>query len=70
MVVLPTPGPPVMTKTFDRRASRIAAICVSASFKPVFFSIQGSAFSGSMYGQGRVPLVRRRSCSAMACSAR
>ena len=25
-VVLPTPGPPVMTRTFDRRANRMAAI--------------------------------------------
>jgi hypothetical protein len=25
MVVLPTPGPPVMTSTFDKRANRIAA---------------------------------------------
>jgi len=25
MVVLPTPGPPVITSTFDKRASRIAA---------------------------------------------
>ena len=48
MVVLPTPGPPVMTRTLDSRASRIAATWLSASDKPVFCSIHGSAFSGSM----------------------
>ena len=48
MVVLPTPGPPVMTRTFDIRASRIAVIWLSASDRPVFCSIQGNAFSGSI----------------------
>jgi hypothetical protein len=48
MVVLPTPGPPVMTSTFDNRASRIAATWLSANDKPVFCSTHGSAFSGSM----------------------
>ena len=60
MVVLPTPGPPVMTRTLDCRANRMAAIWLSASDRPVLRSIQGSAFSGSMWGQGSGPLVRRR----------
>ena len=58
MVVLPTPGPPVMTSTLDSRARRIAAIWLSASDKPVFCSIHGSALSGSMQGQGSVPLTK------------
>ena len=70
MVVLPTPGPPVMTRTFDIRASRMAAIWLSASARPVFRSIHGSAFSGSMGGQGSGPSTRRRSRSATTCSAR
>src|SRR3954454_9279428 len=52
MVVLPTPGPPVMTRTFDVRARRIAAACVSARARPVLCSIQGNALSGSMKGHG------------------
>ena len=35
MVVLPTPGPPVMTSTFDVSASRIAATWLSASARPM-----------------------------------
>src|SRR5829696_8173523 len=46
IVVLPTPGPPVMTSTLDSRASRIAPTWLSASDKPVFCSIQGRDFSG------------------------
>ena len=48
IVVLPTPGPPVMTSTFDSNARRIAAIWLSASASPVFCSIHGNAFAGSM----------------------
>ena len=33
-VVLPTPGPPVMTRTFERSASRIASRWLSASVMP------------------------------------
>jgi hypothetical protein len=35
MVVLPTPGPPVMTRTFDSKASRMADIGLSANDGPV-----------------------------------
>ena len=35
MVVLPTPGPPVMTSTLDISASRIAATWLSARASPV-----------------------------------
>ena len=34
MVVLPTPGPPVMTSTLEIRASRIAVLWLSASCRP------------------------------------
>ena len=40
MVVLPTPGPPVITKTLDDSASRTAAFWLSARFKPVRCSTQ------------------------------
>ena len=58
IVVLPTPGPPVMTSTLDLRASRIAAAWLWASDRPVLPSIHGSAFSGSISGQGSAPLVQ------------
>ena len=45
MVVLPTPGPPVMTSTFDERARRIAAFWLSASVIPICRSIQGRALT-------------------------
>ena len=41
IVVLPTPGPPVMTSTLDMRASRIAAIWLSARTRPIRFSTDG-----------------------------
>ena len=43
---------------------------LSASVKPVRCSIQGMAFSGSIQGQGSLPLLRVESRSAMARSAR
>ena len=70
MVVLPTPGPPVITRTFDNRASRMAAVWLSASDRPVLRSIHGIALSGSMGDQGSVPAIKCRSRSAMTCSAR
>ena len=54
-VVLPTPGPPVMTRTFDTRASRSAARWLSARVMPALASTQGMAFAGSMRGQGSAP---------------
>ena len=70
MVVLPTPGPPVMTGTHDRRAMRVAAVCVAASAKPIFRSIHGRTFSESMSVHGKDWSANRRKRSAMTCSAR
>ena len=56
MVVLPTPGPPVITSTLDISASLIAATWLSASARPMCFSTQGKALSGSIQGHGNVPL--------------
>ena len=70
MVVLPTPGPPVMTSTLDISARRIAVFWLSASCRPVRCSTQGRALSGSIHGQGSLPFTSRISRSAMARSAR
>jgi hypothetical protein len=43
IVVLPTPGPPVMTSTLAVRASRMAATWLSARAKPMRVSTQGGA---------------------------
>ena len=51
MVVLPTPGPPVMTSTLDASAISTAAFWLSASVKPMRRSIQGRALSGSILDQ-------------------
>ena len=37
-VVLPTPGPPVITNTFDPRTTRTASFWLSASVNPVRFA--------------------------------
>ena len=72
MVVLPTPGPPVMTMTLASKASRTAACWLSASVSPVRCSTQGSALSGSIHGHGKVPLakVSRRSATARSAPCR
>ena len=70
IVVLPTPGPPVMTSTLAISASRIAAIWLSARTSPIRFSTHGRALSASIRGHGRVPFASRVSRSAMVCSAR
>ena len=54
-VVLPTPGPPVITATLARSAIAIAARCEAASVLPVFFSTQGMAFSASIAAHGGEP---------------
>ncbi len=55
MVVLPTPGPPVMTRTFDSSASRIAVdLARRQASRPVFCSTHGSALSGSIAGPGQL----------------
>ena len=70
MVVLPTPGPPVITNTLDIKASRIAATWLSASARPIRSSTHGSALSGSIQGQGNGPFASRINRSAMTRSAR
>ncbi len=69
-VVLPTPGPPVMTRTFDRSASRTASRWLSARVMPALLSTHGMALSASIAGQGREPDASVRRRAAMARSAR
>ena len=69
MVVLPTPGPPVMTSTLERSARRMASTWLAASVIPVRPSIHGRALSASISGQGTVPDNSRRSRSAIPFSA-
>jgi len=69
MVVLPTPGPPVMTSTFERSARRMASAWLAARVSPVRLSIHGRALPASISGQGTAPDNRRRSRSAMPFSA-
>src|SRR5271157_4545123 len=64
IVVLPTPGPPVITSAFAVSASRIAALWLSASCRPLRFSTQGRAFSSSIHDQGSLPFTMRISRSA------
>ena len=70
MVVLPTPGPPVMTNALEVRARRTASAWLAASDRPVFPSTQGSALPASISGQGSLPPVIRRTLSAITRSAR
>jgi hypothetical protein len=69
-VVLPTPGPPLITSTFERSANRTASHWLSARAIPTFRSAQGIARSGSTGGQGKGPAISRRSRSAIPCSVR
>ena len=69
-VVLPTPGPPVMTVAFDVSARRTASAWLAASDKPVRCSTQDSALPASMSGHGRCPSAMRRNRSAITRSAR
>ena len=52
-VVLPTPGPPVITSSFERSASRTASRWLAARIRPVLRSTQGMACSGVDRGPGR-----------------
>ena len=70
MVVLPTPGPPVMTVTFPVSTWATAARCEAARVRPVCCSTQGMALAGSRAPQGGVPSSRCRSCVATPTSAR
>ena len=69
-VVLPTPGPPVMTSTLEASARRTASRWLSARVRPVFSSTQGIALSASIAGQGGAPAAKRSSRSAISRSAR
>jgi hypothetical protein len=70
MVVLPTPGPPVMTSALLLSASRIASRWLSASVRRPRSSTHPTAFSASIDGQGSLPPAILSSLSAMVCSAR
>jgi hypothetical protein len=49
---LPTPGPPAITRTFDRNASRTASRWLSARVTPALVSTHGMAFSASIACHG------------------
>src|SRR6476619_211558 len=49
IVVLPTPGPPVMTSTLETSARRIAVFWLSASCSPMRCSNQGRAYQLRRY---------------------
>ena len=70
IVVLPTPGPPVMTEAFEESATWTASAWPGARASPVFRSTHGSALSGSMSGQGDFPDAISSSRPAIARSAR
>ena len=55
MVVLPTPGPPVMTMALEFRVRRTASAWLAANDRPVLPSTQGNALPASMFGQGSLP---------------
>ena len=67
---LPTPGPPVITETFEASAARTASAWPGARVSAVFCSTQGSALSGSIRGQGGLPAAISRRRPAIARSAR
>jgi hypothetical protein len=68
-VVLPTPGPPVITRSFAASARRIAFFCDSASSIASFSSTQGIARSAAKAGRVVRRLKRRRISAAIDCSA-
>ena len=51
-VVLPTPGPPVITNIFCWQACRMASCWAAAKLMPSFPSTQAMALSMSMLGNG------------------
>ena len=51
-VVLPTPGPPVITSSLCWHACRIASFCAAANSMPKRGSTQAMAFCTSMRGKG------------------
>ncbi len=68
-VVLPTPGPPVMTSTLESSAVRSAWLWLSASTKPVRASTQALALPASIDGQGGRPPASALSFTAISRSA-
>jgi hypothetical protein len=68
-VVLPTPGPPVITSSFVESARLTAARWFLASVMRIRPSTQGMAFSALIAGQGSAPDAIARSRSAMPRSA-
>ena len=58
MVVLPVPGPPVMTSSFRVIASRIAARWLLAKAIPIFRSAHSMAASALTSGSGCGPAAR------------
>ena len=69
-VVLPTPGPPVMTITLLASASRTASRWEAERVRPVSPSTQGIAFSATISPQGGAPGARRERLAATPTSAR
>ena len=68
-VVLPTPGPPVITRTLETSAVRSAWLWLSASASLVRVSTQGMALSASIDGQGGFLLASAVSFAAISRSA-
>jgi hypothetical protein len=68
-VVLPTPGPPVITMTFDDTAILTASRWLSARVTPSFCSTHGMAFSASISGQDAWPIANDLNRSATTFSA-
>lgn len=67
-VVLPTPGPPVITLTLAASTRATAAHCEGDSALPVRASVQASARLTSIPGQGGSPRASASSRSAMSRS--
>jgi len=70
IVVLPTPGPPVMTRHLLTSASRMASRWLSASLRPLRSSTHETALAPSIDCQGSLPPAILISRSATVCSAR
>ena len=68
-VVLPTPGPPVITMFFDETAIFTASLWLSAKVTPSFRSTHGMALPASMSGQDGWPVANAFSRSATTFSA-
>ena len=60
MVVLPVPGPPVMTRTFEERASSTAWLWLSASTNSDLAASQSHGLAGIDPGHGSFPVCQTR----------